>query len=306
MTIAATIIPIFIIILIGWVARQRGFIPDGFFEPANRLVFYLAIPAMVFRATSKASLKTDFDARVLTVTLVSVLIMFLIAWGVGTILRIPRRQRGTFIQNAFHGNLGYIGLAVAFYYLGAEGFARASIIAGFMMILQNLLSVVGLQVCAGSGTRAGKRWYATVKILGNPIIVSAMAGMFFSLSATPLPAILDRSLAILSGLALPMALLIIGGSLSFELRHLRPDVVIVAAIIKLVMLPGLGFLLYHYFQFSIHDYMPGIILLASPTATVAYVMAKEMGGDSGLAVVAISVSTLLSAVTFVVWLNIVG
>jgi len=82
--------------------------------------------------------------------------------------------------------------------------------------------------------------------------------------------------------------------------------VIVAVMIKLVLLPGFGFLLYHYFGFSPQDYMPGIILLASPTATVTYVMAKEMHGDSGLAVVGISVSTLLSAVTFVVWLNVVG
>ena len=78
-----------------------------------------------------------------------------------------------------------------------------------------------------------------------------------------------------------------------------------AVLMKLVVLPGLGYTLYRFFEISQRDYMPGIILLASPTATVAYVMAKEIGGDTELAVIGISVSTLMSAVTFFMWLSLV-
>ncbi len=306
MNIITTIIPIFIIIIIGWFARWRGFIPPEFISPANRLVYYIAIPAMIFHSISKASLKTQFDVAVLAITLLSVLAVFAVAWSAGKINRVRRGQRGTFIQTAFHGNLGYIGLAVAYYFLGNEGFVRASIIAGFIMILQNFLAVVALQLNSDSPSAAGNRFDVALRILGNPVILSAMAGILFSLSGLRVPLIIDRSLDILSGFALPMALLVIGGSLSFELMQLRILRVLSSGFMKLILLPGLGFALYRLFGLASQDYLPGLILLASPTATIAYVMAKEMNGDTDFAVAAISISTMFSAITFTLWLHVAG
>jgi len=203
-----------------------------------------------------------------------------------------------------HGNLGYIGLAVAFYYLGSNGLTRASIIAGFVMILQNLLAVTALQ-SLGRGGLGPRGWLTSLgKIVGNPVIVSALVGILFSIAAIPIPVVVDRSLKILAGMALPMALLVIGAALSFEQIWERIIPVCVTGFIKLLVLPGLGFMLYKFFNLSTHDFLPGLILLASPTATVAYVMAKEMNGDADFAGAAISLSTLLSAVTFIMWLNI--
>jgi hypothetical protein len=304
MNIVSTIIPIFAVIILGWFARRRGFIPPEFLGPANRLVYYLAIPAMIFHSISKASLKTKFDITVLTITMLSVLSVFAVAWGVGLICRVRRGQLGTFIQSAFHGNLGYIGLAVAFYSLGNEGFVRASIIAGFIMILQNFLAVVVLQLNSDNTSITENRLNVVLRVLGNPIILSAIAGILFSLIGIRVPIVIDRSLDILSGLALPMALLVIGASLSFELMQLRILRVISSSFLKLILLPGLGFALYRLFGLALQDYLPGLILLASPTATITYVMAKEMDGDTDFAVAALSTSTMLSAVTFSVWLHI--
>ncbi|MGD9240493.1 MAG: AEC family transporter, partial [Desulfobacterales bacterium] len=69
--VVTTIIPIFVIIVLGWLARVCGFIRAEFISPANRLVFYLAIPAMVFRSVSKASLNSQFDGRVVTLAVLS-------------------------------------------------------------------------------------------------------------------------------------------------------------------------------------------------------------------------------------------
>ena len=71
MDIVATIIPIFAVIILGWFASARGFIPPEFLGPANRLVYYLAIPAMIFNAISKGSLSTQFDVTVILITLLS-------------------------------------------------------------------------------------------------------------------------------------------------------------------------------------------------------------------------------------------
>ena len=301
-----TIIPIFVIILLGWLARVFGFLRTEFIAPANRLVFYLAIPAMVFRSISRTSLGNQFDGLVVLLVLLSICTVFAIAWLLAIMMQIPQDHRGTFIQNSFHGNLGYIGLAVAFYYLGSDGFVRASILAGFMMILQNLLAVIALQVNAPSAAASPKRGMVLLKIMGNPIIVSALAGMVVSLTALPVPLVLGRCLDILSDLALPLALLIIGASLSFETVPARLKAVLSTGLLKLLLMPAVGWTLFYVLGLESKTVLPAIILLAAPTATVTYVMAKEMHGDSEFAVVAISVNTLLSAATYTIWLSLAG
>lgn len=304
MNIATTIIPIFAVITLGWVARLKGFIQPEFLGPANRLVYYIAIPAMIFHAISKASLKTQFDVAVLFITLFSVLAVFAVSWCVGVLWRIERRELGTFIQTSFHGNLGYIGLAVAYYSLGDDGFVRASIIAGFIMILQNFLAVVALQLNSKNISPTGNTKSVILRIMGNPVILSALAGILFSLTGFRLPLVISRSLDILSGLALPMALILIGASLSFKLMRLKISQILSSSFLKLILLPALGFVIYRLFDIDLKNYLPGLVLLASPTATLAYVMAKEMNGDTDFAVAAISTCTMLSAATFTLWLHI--
>ena len=143
-----------------------------------------------------------------------------------------------------------------------------------------------------------------LRILGNPVILSALAGILFSSTGLKLPLVISRSLDILSGLALPMALILIGASLSFKLMRLKMFRIFSSSILKLILLPGVGFFLFRLFDINLQDYLPGLILLASPTATLTYVMAREMNGDSDFAVAALSCCTLLSAVTFSIWLHI--
>lgn len=303
MDIIHTIIPIFAVIAIGWAARQRGFIPEPFLGPANRLVYYVAIPAMIFHAISQGSLRTDFNGPVAALTLISLFSFFLVLWWAGRRVPMKRGQFATFMQSAYHGNLGYIGLAVAYYYLGDRGLASASILAGFLMIVQNFLSVFILQYY--DGRKACRRPASVMigKVLGNPVIFSALAGMLFSVLAIPLHPVITRTLNIIRGMALPLALLLIGASLSLRLIRSRFPAVFISGFLKLVLLPGLAFFLYRIFGLSAAAYLPGLILLAAPTATITYVMAGEMNGDTEFAVAAISTNTLLSALTFFFWLH---
>jgi hypothetical protein len=163
---------------------------------------------------------------------------------------------------------------------------------------------VVLQLNLPNTSAPANKLSVVLRILGNPVILSAIGGILFSLTGLRVPLVIDRSLDILSGLALPMALLLIGASLSFELMHLKMLRVLCSSVIKLFLLPALGFTLYRLLDVALQDYLPGLILLASPTATITYVMAKEMSGDTDFAVAALSTSTILSAVTFSLWLHI--
>lgn len=304
MNIFITIVPIFAVIALGWLARRHGFMPPEFLGHANRLVYYFAIPALIFSAVSKSSTYTQLNIAVLAITLISMSAAFAIAWGAVLLFRVKAPLAGSFIQGAGHGNLGYIGLAVAFYFMGHEGFARAGMVAGFMMILQNLFAVVALQVYSDQALGRKGPFRLGVKILGNPVIVAAMAGIAFSMTSASVPEVIGRILKILSGMALPLALLVIGASLSFRMVHLKISPVIGAAIIKLSLMPLLGLVLFKMSGIVVSDYLPALILLASPTATITYVMSREMQGDCDFAVTAISMTTLLSGLTFFFWLYI--
>ena len=305
MDIFSTIVPIFTVIFIGWFAHRRGFFPDAFLEPANRIVFYIAIPAMIFRAISRAPFSANFNPKILAVALIALTLAYFLAWLSGMVFKLRNGRLGSFIQSSAHCNIGYIAFAVAYYFAGDEGLSAAGMYAGFIMILQNFYSVVVLAACEGkNSSTSGIGMKIITQVVFNPIILSAGAGILFSVASIHLPVSVSRSMDILGGMGLPTALLIIGASLSFE--GIRTNMFVVQAVcfIKLVMLPGIALVLFSAWSMSGADRLPIMIILASPTATVAYVMAGEMGGDTDLAAAAISLCTILSSISFLIWLNI--
>ena len=301
--ILKTILPIFVIILLGWSLRRLDFMQEGFVKPANRLVYYVAIPAMIFREIAEAELVQHFSLVLVAMTLLPLILVALAGLILARGIRLPRYRVGSFLQCSFHGNLGYIGLAVAFYFLGDQGFTRASILAGFVMLLQNFLAVVALSRFNKEPDQKISTLSLARRVLLNPVIISAMAGMAFSLAGLELPVIFNRSLKILSGMALPLALLVIGTSISFAQMREQLQLTVLIGILKLLVLPAAGLILFHLLNLNRIEYLPALILLASPSATVSYVMAAEMAGDTDMATAAISVTTLVSAVTFTLWLS---
>jgi predicted permease len=106
-------------------------------------------------------------------------------------------------------------------------------------------------------------------------------------------------------MALPLALLVIGASLSFELVRSKLHLIVPSALLKLILLPGLGLVAFMILDLAADEYLPGFILLATPSATVSYVMAMEMNGAPEQASAAVSLSTLFSAITYLLWLSII-
>ncbi|MFP4474938.1 MAG: AEC family transporter [Desulfatibacillaceae bacterium] len=304
--IAQTIIPVFLVILLGWVLARRGVLPQSVAGPLNRMVFTVAIPAMIFLKVSRAPFGGAQLPMLVACTLAAVVAGAAAAFALVRAMKVRGARRGTFCQASFHGNLGYVGLAVAFYYMGDAGLTRASILAAFLMLLQNLLSVGILEGFSGVRKRGGRFAFFAKKIAANPVIIGVVLGVGFGLSGPDLPVIAERTLDIVASMALPLALLVIGASLDFSLirEHLAP--VLVAGAVKMVLVPGLGLLLYTLAGLPPTEYLPGLILLAAPTATITYVMSRELGGSPQMASAAVSVNTLLSALTYTAWLSLLS
>ena len=302
--IPETILPIFSIILLGFFLKQKRVIDQPFAKTANQLVFYVAIPAMLFNSISQAPFKENFHLTAVFCLLLAITIQLILSLSIARIMAVPLKHRGTFLQSSFHGNLGYMAYAVAYYSLGQTEFARTAILSSFLMVAQNLMAVwVLIAFRPDRQTNEAKRGEVFVRsIFRNPIILAVIVSMIYSALALPVPVPIQRGLQILSGMALPTALLLIGASLSFSALRLRIKELIGIGALKLICFPLLGLIIMKLGQVPDYFILPGVILLASPPATVTYVMAVELKGDPELAASGISVLTLASAVSYSVLL----
>jgi predicted permease len=243
---------------------------------------------------------------VITITLICVVVVFALALMIAFAMGLNRGTSGTFTQCSFQGNLGYIGFAVIFYFLGDGGLVTGSIIGGLVMILHNSLAVLTLQMLGRKESASALPGHFFSNVAVNPVILSALFGIGYAWLGWPLPPIIDRTLKIVAAMALPLALLLIGATLSLTLVKKQWLHALWASLIKLLIMPAIGVVLFNFFGLSSATYLPALILLAAPPATVTFVFAKEMHGDADLAAATISMGTILSGLTYIVWLHFFG
>lgn len=303
LNILENISPVFLVIALGYLSRKLGFLPDNFIQAANRLVYYVAIPILVFSEISRGNFAESFNISQIVGTFLAVATVLALSLVTGAALKMPTEKKATFSQSSYHGNLGYVGLAVVFYALGTGGRAEASVLAGFLILFQNIISISLFTLMPGRGGRLTMQ--SLWKFLGNPIILSTILGLFFSAAVISLPNFVNSTFTIIGEMALPLALLIIGGSLT-PLTIGRLKHVALSTTLKLVFLPLTGYFLFRVLDVGTAQSLTGIILLASPSATITYVMAAEMGGDQDMAATAVTISTAVSIVTYTLWIAVVA
>ena len=310
MDVALNILPVFLVIFLGAGTKRLGFFPDVFVKGANRLVFYIAIPALLFTKLSRAPFHETFDMNLALITCLSIFVVWLFSLLFARIRIFSPfgpTSAGTFVQTAMHGNIGYIGLAVVFYVLGNNGLGIASFLAPFIILSQNVLSVLSFNIYSGIKRHKVKSFIDIIRsIFLNPIIISALVGITFSFYGLKFPNFLNRFLEIVSSMALPMALLIIGASLSLSLMSKSLSWLFSSSALKLLLLPGVGIVILHNAGVEPFSIEVAAILLGVPTATVSVIMSGEMEGNVKFASSAVTLSTLLSAFTLCFWTYLIG
>lgn len=303
MAIALSILPIFFIIGLGLVGARRGFFPPGFVEPANRLAYWLAIPSLIFKAVATSPLQQAFQPLPAAMAVVAIALTWLAAQPLSRVFHGgdpgPNPARASWVHCSIHGNQAFLGLAVVFYALGQEGMNTVGLVAAVIIIAQNLMAVLTLTKMACSPEESCSPWKA---MFINPIIISSAAGLAWSLTGIPLPGVIERTLGILGGLGVPLALLIIGAKLSEGQVGGRPLSLAVVTFLKLLGLPGLGLLLMWFWRPVDLAVVVTVLLLASPTATISVIMAGQMGGDTRVSSEVVTLTHALSALSYAFWL----
>lgn len=292
------VLPVFLVIALGYGLKRWGLIDQAFLLQTNRLVYYICLPLMLVYKIGTADFFTNFNGVLVLGSVAVIVIGFFVSYGYAAIRHYPPAARGSFTQGAFRGNLAYVGLAIVFNAYGEAGFTRGGILMGFLVPVLNFFSIIALLLPQRGGGRSQKLGFWVKQIMLNPLILSSFAGILWSFLALPMPVILDRSLNIATGMALPLALIAIGGS--FSLERLKGDLMrtAFAAGIKLIWLPLLAALLLTGLGVTGQDLAIGVLMAGAPTATATYIMAHQLNGDAELSGSIVMMTTLFSAVSY--------
>jgi len=301
MIIINSIVPIFLLVLLGHLLQKIGFFSDGFFNNVNRLVFWIALPAMLISDISESTLELESIGRIVFLLTGGTVLSLALAWGISRILKLPAPQTGAFIQGSFRGNGAFVSLPVILYSLDTmdpKAETLATVVLAPLVILFNILGVTVLaHYGRSSNTKRPSFVSLLLKMLKNPLIIACGIGIALNLYQVAIPTALFRPLALLGDIALPLVLMSIGASLQFERLRGAASPSLIASLIKLIAAPMLGFMLTHVLKCSHTEIMIALLYLAAPAAGTSYIMADAMGNDGPLAGRIVALSTLLAAAT---------
>lgn len=302
MTAFVLILPLFIVMAVAYLLKKVGVLPESISPALNKLLINLLLPALLFRSTSRTEISevgvaaAGFLSAVLLVTALAILLG----------LSMPRRSRGAFVQSSFRGNLAYLGLPVVTAAVGAEAAPIAAAILASGLILHVILTILLLQTL--DPDRQSMQLPDSIKtIIKNPLIVSSVAGILFSLTGLTLPPILAQLLDLLARAALPLALVVIGTTISFTGVRDRISVTLLAVGLKLLVMPAVAYLVTRFLYGGAGEILVIVVLMAaSPTAILAQTFAEAFNADSRLAAATVGLSTLLGILTFSFWSVLLG
>ncbi|SHE66487.1 hypothetical protein SAMN04487965_0385 [Microbulbifer donghaiensis] len=285
--------PIFLTLIIGYWLAGIGLLRESFVDDASRLVFLVTLPVLLFIKIFTADAELGQQLPLLAAGFLGTLVTIPLAWGAARPLATG--DRSAFIQGAFRGNLGIIGLAWAANAYGSSGLAQAALVMAVVTILYNLTAValfaVYSQKVKFSWGRLGR------DIAQNPLIIAIVLALLGRQFGLRLPDILLQTGNYLASVTLPLALLCIGASLDLSLLRRSSLTAFGAVAFKLLAVPVV--LLAFGWLFGLDAQSMGVLLLlaAAPSATVSFIMARAMGGNSQLAANIVALSTLFSIVT---------
>jgi malonate transporter and related proteins len=301
-----SILPIFALIALGSLLKRLRLIDNSFIAVSDRLIYYIFFPALLFWKIGKPAGSSVVDWGMIAAVLCSVFAVFVLSLVFAKMVKMPNREVGSFSQGCYRFST-YVGMAVVMADIGESGVKLFGVLVGFVIPFINVLAVTSLIWFSGraqSGRDAGVLLIKST--LTNPLILACILGMLYSRVGVPLPVCLNNALALMSLLALPLALISIGGSLTFSEvgRHITYSVA--AALFKLIVMPVTGYYLLHAFQVAGPPYRVAMIFFALPTSPNNYILSALLDSDVGLATASIVSSTLLSMAALSATLIILG
>jgi hypothetical protein len=295
---ANIVAPVFLIIAVGYLAKKRKIINEVFVDVTSKFVFRISLPVFIFLEISELDLSQVFDIDQIVFITSATFITYLLIW-IGTFPFIKNPEdKSAFIQGAFRGNYAIVGLALISNLFGDDALGKATLILAFLLPVYNVLAVIVLTVPKHQGKINFKS--ILVEILFNPLILAVILALPFSYFKIKLPEMFITTGNYFADLALPLALVGIGGSLNIDNLKRASTLAFFSSIIKIVILPLILTFAAIFLGYRNDDLGIMFIVFACPTAIASFVMADVMGANSKLAGNIIMITTLGSVFTIAI------
>lgn len=295
--------PLFLLILLGAVLGYWRWPNDTFWPQMERLIYFVLFPAMLVGTLATADVSQVPVGRLALVLLGAMVMFGLLLWRLRGWLQLTPAAFTSVFQGAVRFNT-YVGVAGAAALHGSLGATTAAVAVALMVPVVNVMCVASF-VAAGTlgGASVGKSAMALIK---NPLILACLAGIGLNLTGVGLPGWSQNTVELLGRAALPLGLVAVGVALR-PAALLRIDRGVMATnSVKLLLMPALVLAFTWILQLDPVSRDVALLFAALPTATSAYILARQLGGDAELMAAIITGQTLLAMLTLPFWLQLVS
>lgn len=295
------IAPVFFLMVLGYLLVNYTSLADRkLTKQANAIVFKIFLPCMLFYNVYQSDIGSEIHSRIKLCIWAAggLLILFVLLCLIVPRVVKQENQQGVVIQGIFRSNYVIFGVAVVQNMYGPESTTTAAILSAILVPMYNFLAVVALSIF---GEKRETDWKKIIlDIVKNPLIISSVLGIIFSLIGIKLPTAVDTTVQDLAKLSTPIAFMILGGDLDFSKVKGNLKVASVVLTIKLVILPLIMIPMVVMMGYRDADLLSGLLAYQTPVAVSSYIMAQQAGADGQLAGQLVVFSSVLSIFTLFV------
>lgn len=291
------ILPLVLLVAVGFFATKYGLLSEQDWQGVERLSFTILIPALIINAIYASDLSIETSgpyvlAVILTLTIIGLTTLGLRLIRPKSVLAGP--QLSSMVQATTRWN-ALITLPLGAQLFGADGLAAIAILMAFLIPLINIGNIFVISTLHASAFSPRK---IAISIAKNPMIIGCAIGLALNFSQLPPPKALTDTLDMISRSALAIGLFCIGAGFDWR-RLLRPNWQVVWCVgVKNIAAPLLALGIARYFDLSQIETLCAMLMVATPTATNGYVVARQMGGDAELYAYIMSWQLVASVLTF--------
>ncbi len=294
MIVLNSLFPVFALLVLGSLLKRFGLSNETFLKTSDKLVYFIFFPAMLFWKIGGAASTGGTEWGLCKAALASVFAIYILSSLYIRFFSVTDYEAGTFSQSCYRFNT-YIGMAIIMNALGEEGIRLFGIMIGLAIPIINVLAVSTLIWFSGKSFTLSQRIQMTLRsLVSNPLILACVAGLLYSKFVNTFPVAVGNMLRLATSVTLPLALLSIGGTLTFANLKGAFRLSLVASVFKLLIFPVIGYFFMNAFDVTGISLKVGLIFFTLPTATSIYVLSAQLNSDTELASAAIVLSTVLS------------
>jgi malonate transporter and related proteins len=288
--------PVFLLVALGYILKRLNIINENFVDVTSKFVYSVSLPALVFINIAEIDLSEAIEFDQIIYIYAATLISFFLIWLISIPFIKDGKNLSVFVQGAYRSNYAIVGLAIISKLFGESALGKATIILAFILPLYNVLAVIILTVPFRKEKKLNLKSTLS-EIIFNPLIIAVIIGLVFSYFKIKIPEVGNLTIDFLAELALPLALIGIGGSLNIPNIKKASGLAFTSSAIKVVMIPFMLTLGSYFFGYRGLDLGIMFVLFSCPTAIVSFIMAEAMGANSKLAGNIVLISTVASVFT---------